>query len=256
MKRYLIILLIFYLNISAYGQSVQKIDSLVLLIDRTNFSDTIKVDNNILKCKSVTGYITNDLIKKIELVIDSTKSFIIYFWHYYPDYPEYNTLIYAQEKCVKEVSQYYFCEDTIAIIDSKKFNINESDSISDLCSLFFFYEEQVAKQIIENATKYYNFIGKLVEIPKGISSCGGVMPSGAAFKYEVIETDYKDYISKYVIINIGCPPIYGKDFFNAGSKYKIRAATTSGVSFGISIINYYSEELIPDYWSREIEKIE
>jgi len=242
------------LTISSYGQSIQLIDSLVSLIDRTDFSDSIIVDsnNNCSKFKTVTGYKTNDSIKKIEVVIDSSKSYTIYFWHFYPTY---NELIFVKEKCHLRERQYYFCGDTI-IIDSKKHYIYDSVAIFDLGSTFDYIEFLVEKQIIDNTAEHYTFIGKLIEIPKGINSCGGIIPSGAAFKYEVIETDYKNYCSKYVIINTACPPKYGKDFFIAGSKYKIRGATNNGASFSIKIINEYSAESIPEYWSRQIEKIE
>jgi len=208
--------------------------------------------NNCSKYKSVIGYKSNDSIKKIEVVIDSSKSYTIYHWQFYPTF---NELIFVKENCNQRESQYYFCGDSI-LINSKKHYIYAFDTIFYLNSEFNEFYYMVEKQIFDNAAEHYAFIGKLVEIPKGINSCGGVLPSGAAFKYEVVETDYKNYSSKYVIINTACPPLYGKDFFVAGAKYKIRSATNNGASFSIRILNEYSAESIPDFWSRQIERIE
>jgi len=252
-KKLIFIQLIICLTISSYSQSIQHIDSLVLMIDRAKFSDSIIVGSyNSSGNMSITGYRSNDAIEKIEVEIDNAGSYIIYLWQFKPTL---NQLIFVRERCNQRESQYYFCGDTI-IMDSKKHYIYESDTIFELINKYGHFQFLIEMQIIDNLAEHYTFTGILVEVPKGLKSCGGILPSGAAFKYEIVETDFQNYSSKYVIINTACPPLYGKNFFVTGSKYKINAATNNGASHSIMISSEYSKEAIPEFWARKIEKIE
>lgn len=229
------------------------IDSLVSVIDRTTFSDSVIVDTSQHSgIGTVIGYISTDSILKVSVVTDSSVYYTSYFWYFDSGY---NELIYAIEKHNSVERKFYFVNDSV-IIDTEKHWIYENSPIYDLKYRFSHYSYLVGFQVIDNEAEKYLFVGELVKIPSGIKSCGGILPSGAAFKYRVIETDYVDYKDEFVIICTPCPPLYGEGFFVPGSLYRIKAATNSGVDWSIGIRDDYYKESTPKFWLRQIEKIQ
>ncbi len=245
--------IILYLTHSSLGQTTHLIDSLVSVIDGTTFSDSVVVDTSQHSgIGTVIGYMSTDSILKVLVVTDSSVYYTLYFWYFDSGY---NELIYANEKDNSVERKFYFVDDTV-IIGTERHWIYENSSIYDLKYKFLHYCYLIEFQVIDNEAEKYLFVGELVEIPSGIKSCGGVLPSGAAFKYRVIETDYVDYKNEFVIICTPCPPLYGEDFFIPGSLYRIKAATNSGVDYSIGIRDDYYKESTPKFWPRRIEKIQ
>lgn len=241
------------LSLQGWGQTTMQIDSLVYRIERTIFRDTIQIDlNENSPCKSIVGYANDDTIMKVDILKKNGETIVLYYWYHSSLYSQ---LVRSNEINGTREQKYSFIGDTI-IFNSSKHSKYENDSLAYLEDEYFEFYYLVEEKIIDNQAEHYTFLGKLIEIPKGIRSCGGIIPSGAAFKYEVIETTFKNYSNKYVIIYTACPSLYGKNFFNANQSYTIYAATNNGASFGIKILNDYINEGIPTFWSRTIERKE
>lgn len=253
MKKIFLLVVLFLLFDKCFGQTISGIDSLVSRIENDHFFDTIVVDieNNTIY-ESLTGFVSKDSLMKIEVKYKDTASLTIYSEKNHSSHFQY---FYARECRGQKIKEYYFFEDTI-VCDSKIYLIWENDSMRELDDLLSYISYCIEREIIDKKAAHYTFVGKLHEIPQDISSCGGIIPSGAAFKYEVIETDFEFYKCKYVIIKTACPPLYGKGYFVAGEKYRLRVATNNGASFNIKIVNDYSKENIPEFWLRQIERIE
>jgi hypothetical protein len=109
---------------------------------------------------------------------------------------------------------------------------------------------------IVNAQKKYHLKGKLVcdEIFCDRPIACGYFAIAQAYKFEIIETDYKTE-NKYIVGIIFCPDFYGSVFFIKDKIFDIRLTEeTWELGFGVTLTNRYENENLPTLYVSEITR--
>lgn len=94
----------------------------------------------------------------------------------------------------------------------------------------------------------------MIDVPFFPPGCG-VLSWAAAYRFKVIESNHPKFLSKPVIMIIGCPELYGHNFFLKDKVYTIKAARNNDGSVVEGSINpsNYKNQKLPIFWEREIK---
>jgi hypothetical protein len=255
--KYFLTIIFFSLGQTVFAQSVESIDSLKQIIDKTVILDTISIDytpNVTTRPVHVKSYLKVDtLLKTIANFANSSRLRITY---YEQTYQGYATPLY-----VKDIDS--LTHKVLLEVYAKDNDIYKSNIINPL-------EEQEAEQpyrVLQNANfsieigfalvdrkaDKYSFTGKLVKAVRLTPGCGRIAWA-IVQKFEVINTTFPNYNNKYVLIIQTCPEFLKKDFFKKKKIYEISVATNSGVTFSYVVVNSYEKEKLPIFWTREIKR--
>lgn len=252
MRRCSYILVFALFSIIVKGQTINQIDSLVNWIDSSVYTDTVVCyGSDKSEYDSIIGYISNDTIKMASVFLNKSNRLNIYYWK---PYKLVNDLLFVSEIKGAKTAHYYFWNDSLLISDYERYSEYDNAYTNDIFEKFEGYLSNVEFQYIEDQAQKYIFVGRLVDVPKMTPHCGAFAFS-RTFKFEVIESDYSNYDSKYVLINQPCPELYDDGFFVKNGKYRIYAATNDGAPFNYIVHNDYDEDT-PIFWSRDIEVAE
>lgn len=248
MRKVIFVVLGIFLMFKVSGQTVSKIDSIVDVIDCLMFTDSVNVEVLRNKSwKSFIGYYSKDNLKKINLITKNQDS--VSFYYTDDDFRIFSKAI--QNETTKRV--YYFESFNLIFEEENgKQSIDTFHTINDSGDYYSFLVEEYVEDLINQK---FILHGRLICIPDRIDPCGGIMLSGVAFKFEVISFDDYD-TGKNVVINIPCPTIYGKNYFEVDKEYRMIVAKKCYSGSHVNIRDNYKEENLPTYWIRTIECID
>jgi hypothetical protein len=249
------ILILIILTQKSFGQKSNELERYITAIDKMVYTDSIYLSDSLNGQRvNIIGFEKNDTIYKVELNYpDLNRKRIVY---YKKDVNFLNNVCYVREIDSKTSKLYIdvksWDNNIIKSFTKNVLNKDERKDIkrildnSDLTTLFEF------KKIDDKADKFH-LKCSLVEKVALPADCG-YFAFAAAFKFKIIETDYKTK-EQFLIILIQCPREKGEEFYEPGSIYKIMIATNSGVTFDWVTINGYESEKLPTFWARQIEKM-
>jgi len=255
--RHFLTIIFLSLGQTVFAQTVESIDNLKQIIDKTVILDSISISDTpkvTTRPVLVKAYLKGDtLLKTIANFSHSSRLRITY---YEQTYQGYATPLY-----VKDIDS--LTHQVLLEVYGKDYDVYKSTIIKPL-------EEQEAKQpyrVLQNANfsteigfalvdrkaDKYSFTGKLVKAVPLTPGCGTIAWA-IVQKFEVIKTTFPNYSNKYVLIIQTCPEFLKKGFFQKGKTYEISVATNSGVTFSYAVINSYEKEKLPTFWTRKIKR--
>jgi len=255
--RHFLIFIFFFLGQTVSAQTVASIDSFKQMVDKIGNLDTISISDTpkaVTRPVYVKAFLKGDtLLKTIANFANSSRLRITY---YEQTYQGYATSLY-----VKDIDS--LTHQVLLEVYGKDYDVYKSTIIKPL-------EEQETKQpyrvlqnanfsieigfaLVDSKANKYSFTGKLVKAVPLTPGCGKIAWA-IVQKFEVINTTFPNYDSKYVLIIQTCPEFLKKDFFQKGKIYEVSVATNSGVTYSYAVINSYEKEKLPTFWTRQIKK--
>src|SRR5436189_4635170 len=122
-----------------------------------------------------------------------------------------------------------------------------------IISFLFFHSVFGQTSAISKPDSVHIFKAKMADVPFFPPGCGGISYA-VAYRFKVIESNDRQFLNRFVIIIIGCPELYGPDFFLNDKVYSIKAARNNDGSVVEGSINPtdYKNQKLPIFWEREI----
>ena len=238
-----ITLIILIWNNFSYGQT--ELIEYITKIESSHFTDTVYLKEDGI---DITGFFIEDEVVKAKLVYPmANKERVVY-------YKEHNSLFHnvcaVQEFKAKNGKKTFQVTSWNNEIQKSGLGKNiKPEKILEECD---FTTELGFKRVDDRAQKY-SFLGRLVETVPLPAGCG-TFAWATAFKFELVESDFQTE-DEHVLIIIKCPRVRGEEFYEAEGLYKGIISTNSGVTFSWSIQNQYSNENLPVFWAKSINKI-
>lgn len=123
-----------------------------------------------------------------------------------------------------------------------------------IISFLVFHSAFSQTSSVKSLNSDYIFKAKMIDVPFFSPGCG-VLSFAVAYKFKIVESSHPKFLNKLVLIVIGCPELYGSDFFLKDKVYAIRAAPTSDgfVAEGSIAPRDFKNQKLPLFWEREIK---
>ena len=246
------------LSTSCIAQTTESIDSLVIGINGTTFTDSITIHDekgDAYRPGIIKGYFSGDTLRKSVVLFQNQGKSIITYYSSTAEWKEqavYASVSYRDSTVITYGYNFKQLRKIVCPINADTF-IDDSKAGFTLAMSYLDFSAQIGFALTDRKAEHYFFRARLLVAPGILPGCGTI--AGALVqRFEVLSTDFPDYPCKHVLIIEPCPEFLGDHFFEAKKVYNIYVATNSLIDY--FYFNPYEKENIPTFWSRKIKKEE